>query len=584
MTDKFSNISTLVDLLRFRVNKHPDRVAYTFLPDGEGNGISLTYAELDKKARSIAVELQRSYHRGSRAILAYPSGLDFICAFFGCVYAGIIAVPAYPPKRNQKLDRFKSIIDDSKPSVILSKSNIVNKIKPMYKEDLSLKDLPWVSTETISEDNAKDYWENLVNADDIVFLQYTSGSTAKPKGVMITHENIIYNELMLQSAINLSEDSIAVGWSPLFHDMGLIGQVLSPIYMGMRLYFMAPISFLQKPICWIKAVSDYKATVTLAPNFAYELCARQITDEQKQGLNLSHLKIALSGSEPVNSSTMDRFYEAFSPYGLKRETLYPAYGLAEVTLFATGGERGDLQVYKSLLTNELERNRVVLTGNEGNNGKGTKILVGNGKPWLDEKIVIADPETNATKPVGEIGEILISGKNVAKGYWNNPEATKQTFQAYLSDTGDGPFLRTGDSGFIFNGSLFVTGRIKDMIIIRGQNYYPQDIEWTVDEISFDVNGTRPIRVGACGAFSTEVNGEEKLIVAIEVNSGYLTGLRDILKDRESIAGNACSVHQKTSNKTSQSHGDADVLPPEVIADAIGTAVAEEHELYVYYDR
>ncbi|MBF0539277.1 MAG: aminotransferase class I/II-fold pyridoxal phosphate-dependent enzyme [Nitrospirae bacterium] len=559
IADKLSGLTTMVDLLHLRTSEQPDKTAYNFFPNGEGAALTLTYSELATRARAIATELTTLCGKGNRAILLYPSGLDFIEAFFGCICAGVIAVPAYPPKRNQKLDRFKSIINNSTASVILCTTKVMDLVKPMFNDVTELGNIPWIATDAVDSQGASRWQDPMVSADDLVFLQYTSGSTGNPKGVMVNHENIIYNQKMINVVAKLKpEDSALGGWLPLFHDMGLIGMMLKPFYNGYPLYFMPPSSFLQRPVRWLKLMSDYKCNITTAPNFAFDLCVREITQEQKVSLDLSKVKIACLGAETVNATTIERFYEAFSVCGLKKEVLSPCYGLAEATLVASGGDTHIAPIYKTFDASAMEQNRVVTISADADNAK---TLVGNGTAILDEKIRIADTEDMTHKPDGQIGEVWVFGKNVAKGYWNNPVETQNTFGAYLAGTGEGPFMRTGDLGFILDGELFITGRIKDMMIIRGQNHYPQDIEWTVDEIAMLSKGTRPITAGACGAFSLDIDGEERLIVAVEVDRGYLPDLRDILRESEGMP--------------------KDVIPPEEIAGAIRAEIAKKHELNVY---
>lgn len=345
----------------------------------------------------------------------------------------------------------------------------------------------------------------------LAFLQYTSGSTSTPKGVMVSHGNLMANERMMQVGLGQDGDSNWVGWLPMFHDMGLIGTVMHPLFNGAASILMSPMAFVQEPIRWLQAITRYRAQTSGAPNFAYDLCAAKISSADSVGLDLSSWTVAFNGSEPVRPETIDRFVSAFEPVGFRRETMYPCYGLAEATLFVSGPVKSEVPVVRSFEVAELEQRRA----RPAASGEGVgRALVGCGQTWLDQNIVIANPGTLARSGEGEIGEIWISGENVAQGYWNRDEATTETFRAHLSDTGEGPFLRTGDLGFFDDGELFISGRIKDLIIIRGRNHYPQDIERTVES-------SHPILRPGCGAaFSVDVDGEERLAVVQEVSRKF----------------------------------------------------------------
>ena len=520
MTDPFPHHSTkpttLVDILRQRAAHQADSKAYTFLVDGELEEEQLTYAELDIQARAIAALLQQRCHVGERALLLYPSGLEYIAAFLGCLYAGVVAVPAYPPRRNRSLSRINAIVTDAQATVALTTVQIKTYIERRFADEPALQSIHWLSTDHIQTDHAENWKPVSLKNDSLAFLQYTSGSTGSPKGVMINHGNLMYNERMIQESIRHTENAIVVGWLPLYHDMGLIGNVLQPLFIGAPCAFMAPVSFLQKPVRWLRAITRFKGTTSVAPNFAYDLCVRKVTAEQRETLDLSRWDVAFNGSEPIRYETLERFTHAFGPCGFKIETFYPTYGLAEATLFVTGGSKSEKPVVSRVDSSALEQNRVVYLNGEDVN---SRTLVSCGWSWMDLSIDIVNPDSFESCPPGQIGEIWVSGPSVAKGYWNRPEETQHTFQAVNNGSPHSTALRTGDLGFKHNDHLYVTGRIKDLIIIRGRNYYPHDIEKTVE------SSHPALRPGFGAAFSISVNGEEKLAIAQEVLRTYLRDLK-----------------------------------------------------------
>ncbi len=502
----------LPNWMRYRAQYQPDKLAYIFLENGETESVRLTYGELDRQARAIASHLQQ--WQGERALLLYPSGLEFISAFMGCLYAGVVAVPVYPPRRNQKLSRLLNIVNDAQASIALTTTSILADIEQRWASDGELAQLKLIATDTIVA-NGQDLVPLSVTQSSLAFLQYTSGSTGIPKGVMVTHGNIIHNQQLIHQAFGHSEQSIGVGWLPLFHDMGLIGHVLQPIYLGFPSILMPPVAFLQKPIRWLKAISKYRATTSGGPNFAYDLCVKKIQPEQLANLDLSSWDLAYSGAEPVRAETLEQFGNKFAHCGFNYSAFYPCYGMAETTLFATGGQKNQSPVIQGVLPGELEQNLAV---ESEISSPESRRLVGVGHPHLDTIVIIVNPESLTPCEPGQVGEIWVRGGSVTSGYWNRPEATKSTFQAYLKDTGDGPFLRTGDLGFLSNGELFVTVRLKDLMIVRGRNHYPQDIELTVE------NSHPSLRSHGCAAFSVEREGEERLVVACEVERTHLRKL------------------------------------------------------------
>ena len=546
------NPASLVELLRWRAIGQPERLAYTFWEDGKTQQASLTYEELDRKARAIGALLQSLNASGQRVLLILPPGLDYLTTFFGILYAGAVAVPSYPPRPNQSLARFQAIVTDSQATIVAGSSAQLSRMKKSASASFLLNQLRWVATDNISDDASAAWKEPEADENALAFLQYTSGSTAQPKGVMVSHANLLYTERMIQTAFGQSEDSVIVSWLPLYHDMGLIGGLLQPLYLGAKCVLMSPVSFLQRPLNWLRAISDYRATTSGGPNFAYDLCVRKIKPDERAQLDLSSWTVAFNGAEPIRAETLDRFANAFEPCGFRKEAFSTCYGLAEATLIVSGGIKSDKPLVKSLNARELEKNSAsdALTDNER-----ARQLVSCGGRLLEERIVIVDPESLARCAPEEVGEIWVAGPNVARGYWNKADETEKVFRAYLSDTGEGPFLRTGDLGFLSDDHLFVTGRRKDLIIIRGLNRYPHDIELVVER------SHTALRPGCGAAFSVDVDGEERLVVVQEVDrknqsdpDEVITAIRQALAREEEIEPyaillvNAGSVPKTSSGK------------------------------------
>ena len=495
----------LVDLLTRQADTHGDRVVYRYLADGEMESDRLTFGELDLRARALAIELLAHARPGRTVLLLYPPGLEFMVAFCGCLYAGLIAVPAYPPRPNKSLARIEAIVADAGAAVVLTTSKVLEGLKNHAHGPSALSELPCIATDRSETSNATLWKPPAIGPDSPAFLQYTSGSTAAPKGVIVGHGNILYNLEMIRISFGNGPETIGVGWLPMYHDMGLIGNMLEPIYLGIPCVLMPPLAFLQRPVRWLKAISRYRATTSGGPNFAYELCIEEIDEDEKAGLDLSSWVLAFNGAEPVRSHTMDRFAEAFAPYQFKRTAFYPCYGLAETTLLATGGLKGLYPQVIHVDDQELQAGRITPAQSE----KGSSTLVSCGRTWLEQRVEIVAPETSLPCPEGTIGEIWIAGPNVAQGYWNRPEETERVFRAFTSD-GEGPYLRTGDLGARSDDQIFVTGRLKDLIVIRGRNIYPHDIELCVEEAN------ALLRRGCSAAFSIDIEGEERLVVVAEV--------------------------------------------------------------------
>lgn len=487
---------TILDSLRAHSGIQGHVTAYTFL-ESDDECHSVTYKQLDKRAREIAHGLLKQAEPGDRALMMYPTGLEFIEAFLGCLYAGLVAVPAYPPKQNRNADRILAIAQDCTPRLLLCASQSRRNIEGKFAESVAGSLV--FATDEMDSSGISELPE--LRSDQLAFLQYTSGSTADPKGVMVTHGNIVANEQLIQGAFCHDTSSVVVGWLPIFHDMGLIGNVLQPLFVGCHSILMSPNAFLRNPFAWLKAVSEYKATTTGAPNFAYELCVKKITQEQKRELDLSSLRIAYNGAEPVRAQTLDRFSQAFADCGLQKEACFPCYGMAETTLLVAGGPPLTNRNVVTIDSSAFEQHRVI----ENNAGKQ---IVSCGQVGSGLEVRIVNPESHDSCQPNEVGEIWLHGASVAEGYWNRPEETKEAFRSRLEhDVRD--WFRTGDFGFLRDGELYVTGRLKDLIIIRGRNIYPQDVEQLVEQhLDF-------VEPNSCAAFSVEDQGEEKLVVVIE---------------------------------------------------------------------
>ena len=522
---------TLVELLRSKAINQSNGHAYTFMIDGKKPSEPLTYGALDQQVRAIASQLQQYNVEGERALLLYPQGLEVIAAFCGCLYAGVIAIPVPPPESGRlkrTLPRLRSIVKDAKATLALTTASILELIASVKDEFPEFDSMRWIDTAQVDINLAEQWQDPLVHPDQLAYLQYTSGSTSTPKGVMLTHYNLMYHCRYLQQACGYDSDSVSVTWMPYFHDYGLVEGMMIPLYNGHPCYVMSPFAFIKRPLNWLRNMSQYKGTHSQAPNFAYDLATRRIKPKQIAELDLSSWQAAGNAAEPINPEVMAKFVETFSPCGFKWESFAPSYGLAENTLLATTKPKGTKPVFIAVETAAMEQNKVVVVEPKQ---QGTRILAGCGKKVCDTNIAIVDPDTMTRCAEDEVGEIWINDPSVAQGYWQRPDVTKATFCAYLQDTKEGPFLRTGDLGFIHEGELFITGRIKDLIIIRGTNHYPQDIEWSVQ-------GLHPaLRSDYGAAFSIEDEGEERLVVVQEVErrSGELDTETIIADIRQEIA-------------------------------------------------
>jgi acyl-CoA synthetase (AMP-forming)/AMP-acid ligase II/acyl carrier protein len=522
--------TTLPDLLRWRAVNQPAQRAFTFLVDGDlEKPVHLTYAELDRRACETAARLAASIERPSTPVLLlFPPGLDVLSALFGAFYAGAIAIIADHPRRRSSLSPIESIVNDAE--VTVGVTSCMADIEVYLARSEALRRLRWVTIEDTGRSSSSHVPDTrAIRPDALAVLQYTSGSTGTPKGVMVSHANLVHNSGILQRRFRQDESSRTVFWLPLSHDMGLVGGVLQPLYTGYPGTLMPPLSFLQRPTRWLQAISALRGTTSAAPNFAYELCVRKTSPEQRDDLDLSAWDVAINGAEPVQAQTLERFSEFFAPCGFRREAFCPSYGLAEATLMVSGEKRDRPPAIVS-----------ASTGAPGQVTRQTSRLVGCGRADDEQRVVIVDPALALPCEPATAGEIWVAGASVARGYWNRSDETQTTFGAYLADSGDGPFLRTGDLGYVSDDELFITGRLKEIVIVRGVNYSPSAIEETVER-------SHPSLRRSCGAtFVTEADGDEHLVVVQELERSFLR-----------------------------------TLPEEEVFTAIRHAVAEEHGLEVH---
>jgi amino acid adenylation domain-containing protein len=501
---------TLVSLLRSRAAHSPDLQWLTFLVDGEQEEVGLTFGQLDRQARAMGAALQARGAAGERVVLLYPPGPEYVSAFMGCLYAGAIAVPSYPPdpaRLARTLPRLQAMVADAGARFLLTTELILSMAEAVFEHAPELKGCEWIATDALPAGSESAWRDPGGRPGDLAFLQYTSGSTGTPRGVCLSHANLLYNSKLIQQGFEVDASSRGVIWLPPYHDMGLIGGILQPIYTGLPVVLLSPLAFLQKPLAWLRAISRYRATASGGPNFAYDLCVRKSTPEERAALDLRSWEVAFCGAEPIRKETLDRFARAFEVSGFNPRAFYPCYGLAEATLIASGGKKRNPPIIAEVDRDALEAGRAA----PASSPERAVSLVGCGQALEGQRIVIANPETGRPAAPGEVGEIWLQGPSVALGYWRREEQSARTFQARLAGSGEGPFLRTGDLGFLKDGELFVTGRLSDLIIVRGRNHYPQDIEATVER-------SHPAMRPGCGAaFSVRTEDGEQVVMVQEID-------------------------------------------------------------------
>jgi acyl-CoA synthetase (AMP-forming)/AMP-acid ligase II/alkylation response protein AidB-like acyl-CoA dehydrogenase/acyl carrier protein len=512
---------TIIDLLSHWRGASPGKTAFTFLKDKGQRDAELTFAEIHDAVAARAADLVARDMQGQRVIIVLPSGLDYIVGFLACLAAGAIAVPLYPPSTKRDWSRLTSVVNDCTPAAVMLDRKVAHHCGGALEEIFQrqsyqsiLLDEPTSAQSPALRDASTGVPEvalRRIDPSSIAFLQYTSGSTGDPKGVMVTHENIIHNARQQAVAMRDDFNAIHVGWLPFYHDMGQIGVILQALSVGAHAVLMAPLSFLRDPVSWLRAISRYSGTISGGPNFAFDLCVDKISDAQCKDLDLSSWRVAFNGSEPIKASTLERFSSRFAPVGFRSTAFFPCYGLAEATLYVAGGVALPETHSLSLDRAQLSTHRAVPAAKDVTSDNVVRI-VSVYEPAGELTTLIVDPETWTVRPEGVVGEIWLKGKNVARGYWKRPVETAETFQAYLSNTGEGPFLRTGDLGFFRNGRLYITGRIKEIIIVNGANYYPQDIEETIQSLG------DPFRVHGGAAFALP---GESLAIVQGLNRGKL---------------------------------------------------------------
>ena len=507
------SFSSLVALLEHRAVTQPSDLAFVFLSDRGAREAELTFAQLHESARALARELVQKGTPGDRALLIFPQGLDFIVALFGCLMAGVVSVPMMVPRRQSSRDSTASITTDCAPRFILTSPLLMSGPRKDVAARFANGSYEWIAVDAMADHSLGSDSTQLppVGGETIAFLQYTSGSTSDPKGVVVTHENLLQNLEMIHLSFNTTRASTFVSWIPLYHDMGLIMTALEAFYVGACCALMSPAAFVQRPMVWLKAIHEYRGEIACMPNFAFDLCVSRFSPEAAEGLDLSSWKVAVNASETVHADTIERFNRTFAPYGFDPRAIYPAYGMAEATVMISGSARGAGHVTRAVSRSELGNGRVCLPTGQAD----SQIVVGCGRALVGERIAIVDPKNLDRLGADQVGEVWVCGPHVAKGYWRNEEAARETFAAQI-DGDPACWLRTGDLAFLDDaGELYITGRIKELVIIRGVNHYPQDIERTVQNVD------PALRNNGGAAFSVpDENGDETLVVVQEVERVY----------------------------------------------------------------
>jgi len=492
-------------MLRYRSTRQPDQIAYRFLADDGVGCAEITYRELDEGAKRVAAWVQSRNTSGNPIPLIFSAGLDFIHAFYGCLYAETCVVPLSLPGVAEAASRTRAALAEVCPSVVLVASKVRERLYRELADDSGRLAFDLVSFEEVAESHLR-WREPRFDEDGLALLQFTSGSVASPKGVKISHRNLLHNIGLMSIASRAGADSIGVSWLPHFHDMGLIGGILMPLYVGFPVTLMSPSSFVRRPIRWLQTISKTRATISGAPNFGYEHCLREIKREDIQSLDLSSWSTAISGAEPIRAETIARFCDRFGEAGFRKEALFPCYGLAEATLMVSGQHWSDASEQK-FSRSSLQDGSAQAAEDDGD----CTTLVSSGPVLQGHRVLIVDPKTGSVCGAGGVGEVWIDSDSVGQGYWNRPDESIETFRARPNGTDDGRFLRTGDLGFLWRGQLFITGRQKDLLIVRGANFYPQDIERALE-------ATVPtLRAGFGAAFTVEGDREEKLVIVYELD-------------------------------------------------------------------
>lgn len=504
-------VSTMVELLRHRAAHQPDRLGYTFLPEGEGAEEHRTWGALDRRARAVAAWLQARGKRGDRALMMFEEGLDYLDALYGCMYADVLAVPVHAPdpRRLQRtLPRLLNIARDAGVAFVLTTREIARAARASFADVPELAQAAWLEVDALDDAGAGAWGDPGAAPADIAYLQYTSGSTALPKGVMVSHHNLLHQLADFDRGYDHTPESVLVTWLPATHDLGLVYGRFMPLFVGFRCVFFSPAAFMQRPLRWPAALSRYRATHSPSPNFGFEVAARKVTPEELAALDLSSVKVLLNGAEPIREESETLFVETFARAGLPRSAVTHAMGMSEATAKIMTEPIGRFPAkFLDIDPVAYERNEVVVLPK---GTPGARSVASNGFTSGDTVVEIVDPATLEKLGEDRVGEMWVKGETVAQGYFGNPEATEQTFRARTAD-GDGPFLRTGDLAFVHEREIYLSGRLKDVIILRGQNHHPQDLEWSVGQAH---PALRPNCASAFGV--TDPHHGEQLVVVSEV--------------------------------------------------------------------
>jgi len=500
--NKLSIAKNIVDILTNRAKQTPNATAFIFLYDGQ-NESRITYSELLNCAQKIAVDLKSTKNQPTNAILIYPTGLDFIIAFLACMMSKTVAIPLAVPKPGS-LHLLKNVIKNDQPDHLLCSNRISQYLQGI--DPSLMRSITCVTTDQTTDDSLKLPFQN-IEEEDMAFLQYTSGSTGNPKGVKVSHFNLMHNLEAIKSHFQLSEKSVSFSWLPHYHDMGLVDGILGPIYCGCLGILMAAEKIVGEPVRWLEAISKYRVTHTGGPNFMFDLCREKISPEQKKSMDLSSLKDIYVSAEPVRKTTLVNFTQAFAKQGFSLDKFTPGYGLAEATLMVSCKKINEECRFLDLDKNALKHHQLKIV-NDGSTNVQTLVGLGEPVPYLE--VMIIDPDTGKSAEEDQVGEIWLSGPSVAQGYWNNTELTNETFNNQIDGIPDSNFLRTSDLGFLYQGQLFITGRLDDVIVMRGAKYYPEDIEYLVQYCH------PQLRKGGGIAFQLERNGSDQLVILHEL--------------------------------------------------------------------
>ncbi len=498
---------SLVRILFDRAESTPDQLVFQHVGDSASEPV--TFAQLATRSRAIAARLSTIARAGDRALLVFAPGIDFILGFYGCLAAGVIPVPVYPPdpmRLGRTLPRLQAISRDAGATCALTTSFIQDTVAALADQAPEFASLDFLSVDTVGDGEASGYREPGLERGQPAFLQYTSGSTASPRGVMVTHGGLLANLQRIQQAMRIDEHSRLFSWLPTFHDMGLVGHVLTPVHCGCPSWLMASYEFLQQPYRWLKSIHELRTTHSGGPNFAFDLCVRKVTPEQRAGLDLSSWSVAYNGAEPISAETLARFVQTFAESRFSATQLFPCYGLAEATLFVTGSPQGTGPVTRQVDPTALTLGKVTPPAS------AARTLVSSGRVSRGDSVLIVNPETSRRAPPATVGEIWLHSPSVGAGYWGRPDDTRELFQARVTGTQEGPFLRTGDLGFLADGELYITGRQKDLLIIHGTNHYPQDLERTAEAAHPGMRG------GCSAAFAVDTAHGEAAVLVAEIDA------------------------------------------------------------------